>query len=86
VLRLYSLVSYLETMGMRRGDFTFEARMDNWLVVVDRYGGTPEAEATFRGQLVIKRMKGRQTILGECCTHCMLYSVYAALSVCCTQC
>jgi len=38
-------------------------------------GGTPEAEATFRGQLVIMRMKGRQTILGGCCTRCMLYSV-----------
>jgi len=35
----------------------------------------PEAEATFRGQLVIVKMKGRQTILGGCCTRCMLYSV-----------
>jgi len=43
----------------------------------------PEAEATFRGQLVIMRMKGRQTILG---TWCMLYSVYAVLGVCCTRC
>jgi len=32
------------------------------------------------------RMKGRQTILGECCTRCMLYTVYAALGVCCTRC
>ena len=38
------------------------------------------------GQLVIMRMKGRQTILGECCTRCMLYSVYAVLGVCCTRC
>jgi len=44
------------------------------------YGGTPEAEATFRGQLVIMRMKGRQTIF-ECCTQCMLYSVYPVLGV-----
>jgi len=50
------------------------------------YGGTPEAEGTFRGQLVIMRMKGRQTILGGCCTRCMLYSVYVVLTVCCTQC
>jgi len=32
------------------------------------------------------RMKGRQTILGGCCTQCMLYSVYAVLGVCCTRC
>jgi len=32
-------------------------------------GGTPEAKATFRGQLVIMRMNGRQTILGVCCTR-----------------
>ena len=41
----------------------------------------PEAEATFRGQLVIMRMKGRQTFFGECCTRCMLYSVYVVLGV-----
>ena len=35
----------------------------------------PEADATFRGQLEIMRMKGRQTILGVCCTRCMLHSV-----------
>ena len=39
------------------------------------YGGTPKAEAIFSGQLVIMRMKGRQTMLGGCCTWCMLYSV-----------
>jgi len=41
-------------------------------------GGTPAAEtllATFRGQLEIVRMKRRQTILGVCCTRCMLHSV-----------
>jgi hypothetical protein len=40
-----------------------------------------EAEATFSGQLVIMRIKGRQTIWGVCCTRYMLYSVYAALGV-----
>jgi len=49
--------------------------MKNWLVAVDRLGGMPEAEATFRGQLEIVRKKGRQTILGVCCTRCMLRSV-----------
>ena len=44
-------------------------------------GGTPESKATFRGQLVIMRMKGRQTIFGGCCTRCMLYSVYVVLDV-----
>jgi len=44
-------------------------------------GGTPEAEATFRGQLVMVGMKGRETIVGGCSTRCMLYSVYAVLSV-----
>jgi len=32
----------------------------------------PEAEATLRCQLVIMRMKGRETILGHWCTRCML--------------
>jgi hypothetical protein len=48
--------------------------------------GTPESEATFRGHLVIMRMKGRQTILGECSTWCVLYLVYAVHGVCCTWC
>jgi len=41
----------------------------------------PEAEATFKGQLVILRMEGRQIILPGCGTQCMLYSVYAVLGV-----
>jgi len=32
------------------------------------------------------RMKGRQTILGGCCTRCMLYSVHVVLDACCTRC
>jgi len=60
---------------MWRGNFTFEAVIENWQVAVDRKGGTPEAEATFRGQLKIVRLKERQTILGVCCTQCMLHSV-----------
>jgi len=67
---LNSSVGQLATMGMWQGDFTFKAHMENWLVAVDRLGGTPEAEAAFRGQLEIVRMKGRQTILGVCCTQC----------------
>jgi hypothetical protein len=39
----------------------------------------PEGKATFRGQLGIMRMKGRQTILDGCCNWCTLYSVYAIL-------
>jgi len=35
VLRLYSLASQLNTVGMRQGDFTIEAHMENWLVAVD---------------------------------------------------
>jgi len=85
VLRLHSSVSRLETVGMWWGDFTVQALMENWLVAVDRWGGTPEAEASLRGQLEIVRMKGRQTTLGVCCTRCMLYSVYAVLGVCCTE-
>ena len=67
------------------GDITLEAVMENWLVAIDREGGMSEAEATLRGQHEITRMKGWQTILGVCCTRCMLYSVYAVLGVCCTQ-
>ena len=55
-------------------------------MAVDRLGGTPEAEATFRGQLEIVRMTGRQTIIDVCCTRSMLYSFYAVLGVCCTRC
>jgi hypothetical protein len=32
------------------------------------------------------RMKGKQTILGGCCTRCMLYTKYVVLDVCCTWC
>ena len=48
------------------------ARLKEYLEAVDLQGGMPEAEATFRGQLEIVRMKGRQTILGVCCTRCQL--------------
>jgi len=65
---------------MWQGDFTFELtwRAGWWRSIM--YGGMPEAEATFRGQLIIIRMKGRPKIF-ECCTQCMLYSVYAVLGV-----
>ena len=43
-----------------------------------------EPEAILRGRLVIMRMKGRQTILGGCCTWWMLYLVDAVLGGCCT--
>ena len=46
----------------------------------------PDAEATFRGQLVIMGMKERQPILAGCCTRWMLYSVYAVLGVYYTWC
>jgi len=38
-------------------------------------------EAPFRGRLEIETMKGRQTIIGVCCTRCKLHSAYAALGV-----
>jgi hypothetical protein len=44
-------------------------------VAVDLSGGTPEAEATFRCQLRIERMKAHQTILSVCFTGRMLHSV-----------
>jgi len=49
--------------------------MENWLVAVDPEGGTPEAKASSWGHLEIVAMKGQQTILGVCCTRCMLHSV-----------
>jgi len=55
-------------------------------MAVYHVGGMMEAEATFSSQLVIMRIKGRQTILGGCCTQCILYSVDAVLGVCCTWC
>jgi len=48
-----------------------------WIV----QGGTPEVEATFRSQLLIMRMKGRQTLFSGCCTRCMLCLGYAVLGV-----
>jgi len=75
VQRLYWSVSWLKTVGMWRGDFTFDVHIENWLVVVDPSGGTPDAWATSRGLLVILRMKERLTNLGVCCTRCMLHSV-----------
>ena len=47
---------------------------------------TPDAAPNFRGQLVIMRMKGSQTIMDGHCTRCMLYSMYGVLGVCCTRC
>jgi len=44
-------------------------------------GGTPEVEATFRGQLILVRMPGSQTILSVYSTQCMLHSVQSALGV-----
>jgi len=38
------------------------------------------------GSYEIVRMKGQWTMVGVCCTRCMLYSVYAVLGVCCTRC
>jgi hypothetical protein len=35
VMRLYSLVSYLETVGMCQGDFIFETLMESWLMAVN---------------------------------------------------
>jgi hypothetical protein len=46
----------------------------------------PEVEATFSGQLIIMRMKGRHAILGGCYTGCMLNLVYPGLAVCCVRC
>ena len=37
-LRLSSLVSWLTTVGMWRGNFTFEALSESWLVAVNREG------------------------------------------------
>jgi len=77
---------------MWQGDLIFDLSWRvGWLQSIV-WGGTPDAEATFRGQVLIMRMKGRLTILGVCCTRCMLrlgvcwtrcmlYSVYAVLSV-----
>jgi len=81
VLRLYSSVNSLSTVGMWQCDFTFKLtwRAGWWWSI--KWGGTPESQATFSGQLLIMRMKGRQTILGGCCTRCMLHLVNAVLSV-----
>ena len=75
LMRLYLLVSSLTTVGMWWGDLIFRLswRAGWWRSIL--LGGTPEAAATFRGPFVIMTMKGRQTILGGCCTQWMLYLV-----------
>jgi len=60
--------------------------MENWLVAFNQKGGMPEAGSTIMGQLELLRMNGQQKILGVSWTRCMLYSAYAVLGVCCTQC
>jgi hypothetical protein len=45
----------------------------------------PNAEPTFRGQLIIMRMMGSRIFLGECCTQWMPFSVDAVLGVCFSQ-
>jgi hypothetical protein len=56
------------------------------------YEGTQEAEATFRGKIIIMRMKEKHrlswvdAVLGVCCIRCMLYSVYTVLGICCSRC
>ena len=73
-------------MRMRECDPTFRAYIEGLLEPVDLYGGTVEAEATFRGHLKMVRMKERQTIWVGYSTWCMLYWVYAAVGVCCNWC
>jgi len=53
-------------MGMWQSDYTLDLswRATWWWSIL--YRGIQEADAIFRGQLVIMRMKGRQTILGRC--------------------
>jgi len=60
------------------------ALKESWLTAVNRVGRCTGSWRYIQG--LIMRMKGRQTILGGCCTRCMLYAVYAVLSVCCTWC
>jgi len=64
---------------MWQGYFAFDLswRAGWWQLII--YSGKPEAEATFRGQLVIMKMKGIQRVLGGCCTCCTLYSLYTVL-------
>jgi hypothetical protein len=50
---------------------------------VDRHTGSG---SYIQGQLVIMRMKRRNTIMGVCCTWGMLYLVRAVVGVCCTRC
>jgi len=73
-------------MGMIQGDISFELSWwaGGWWSIV--MGGTPEGEASFRGQLVIMKLKGGQTSFSGCYTQCVIYSVYVVLAVCCTQC
>jgi len=54
------------------------ALMESWLEVVERYGGTTDAEAIFRGEVLYVKMKGDSqssvdAILGVCYTRCTLY-------------
>jgi len=90
------LDEYLEAFGgqcVRHWNFTHQIihsplahslRAVSWRLIMQ--GGRPEAEDTFRCQLVIIRMKGRHTICGGLSIQCMLYSVGTVLGVCGTRC
>jgi hypothetical protein len=68
-----SIWKYIEALVRATGvSVRFGYGFRTELHFADVWRGTPEAKATFSGQLDIVRMKGRQTILGGCCTQCML--------------
>jgi len=70
VLRRYSSVSYLATVGMRPGDKTFQFTWrTSWRQLI-LYRGIWDAEATLKGQFQIKRIRNTHPILDGCCTRC----------------
>jgi len=56
----------------------------NWCCSIVK-GGMQDADRTFRGLLILMRMKTWQIVLGAFWTRCMLYSMHAVLDICCTR-
>jgi len=81
VLRLYSSVSQPGTVGMWQCDCTWELSWRAWLLAVDRVERHAGSWSHIQGSTHNHETEGKTNNLGW-----MLYSVYAILGVCSSQC
>jgi hypothetical protein len=58
--------------------------MESWLIAVNCVGTYAGDWSHIQGSIRNHENQGK-TILGGCCSWCMLYMDYAVLGVCCTR-